>query len=227
MVEFNRIKHLRDTKGLTQDQVADYLSLSRPSYALIEQGLKDITVTQLYKLASLLDIPVSDIASGLGDKQAVVNYAKFKELVLACIRQGADVDGKITKTKLAKLVYLADFNWFYRKHLSMTGAMYRHISQGPVADEYFRAIDEMYNEQMIAIEPKGTALMISALESLNPSRLSEDEMALITEICDKWKGRPTSEIVSFTHAQNPWKNSSAGGLIPYETILSEPSNHLF
>lgn len=225
LVDVNKIKHLRESENLTQDFVAEKLGLSRPSYALIEQGSKDITVKQLYTLASLLDVSVNDI-SDMQDKE-IVNYRKLKALIIACIKLGSDNDGRITKTKLAKLVYLADFNWFYETKRSMTGASYRCIARGPVADDYFRALDEMSEDEIIAIESKGSALMISIAENVDNNELTEQEDRLIFEICQKWRGKPTSEIVEFTHRQNPWKNSVMGNAIPYELILSESPSNLY
>ena len=67
------------------------------------------------------------------------NYEKYKQMILAFLRQS----GKIPKTKLAKLLYFADFSWFYYKLKSMSGMQYRKIQYGPVTDAYFRIIDEM------------------------------------------------------------------------------------
>lgn len=226
LVDVSKIRHLREKESLTQDFVAEKLGLSRPSYALIEQGTKDITVRQLYKLADVLGVAVSDISLGLQDKE-LTDYEKFKALILACLKAGADNDGKITKTKLAKLVYLADFNWFYHHNKSMTGAVYRCIARGPVADDYFRALDEMSESEIVAIESRGPALMISMVEESGTDKLSAQEHSLIEAICQRWRGHLTSEIVEFTHRQSPWKNSVLGSVIPYELILSEPEATLY
>lgn len=96
-------------------------------------------------------------------------------MILNAIQYGSDDrDHKITKTKLAKLVYLADFTWFYRNRESISGLTYRCIQRGPVADEYFRAIDELYEDQTITIEPSGTTLLISSREPASHDMLSDD-----------------------------------------------------
>lgn len=71
------------------------------------------------------------------------NYEKYKEMLLAYLRYAASSKGFVTKTKLAKLLYLADFGWFYNKPESMSGMPYRKITYGPVPDIYFRALDEL------------------------------------------------------------------------------------
>ncbi len=227
IVASSKIRHLREKQGISQEVAADKIGVSRPFYALLEQGKREPTVGQLYQLASLLGVDLSDITTGIDTKASFIDYKKFKDLISACVRFGADPDGKITKTKLAKLVYFSDFTWYFHNGESMTNAMYRNIPKGPVADDYFRAIDELYEKQAIAIEPKGQALMISAVESVQSSLLSPEEMSLIEKICEKWKGRSTDDIVEFTHNQNPWKSSAPGTMVPYETILSESEDNLY
>lgn len=227
IVASSKIKHLREKQGISQEVAADKIGVSRPFYALLEQGKRDPTVGQLYKLASLLGVDMADITTGIDTRTSFIDYKKFKDLISACIRFGADPDGKITKTKLAKLVYFSDFTWYFYNSESMTNAMYRNIPKGPVADDYFRAIDELYEKQAIAIEPRGQALMISAVESVQSALLSDDEISLIQKICAKWQGHSTNEIVEFTHNQSPWKSSSPGTMIPYETILSEAEGDLY
>lgn len=228
IVANSKIKHLREQKGVSQETAADFLSVSRPFYALIEQGQREPTLGQLFKLASLLDVKITDITVGIQDNSIpAINYEKFKDLLMACIRFGADSDGKITKTKLAKLIYFSDFTQYFFNHRSMTDALYRCIPRGPVADDYFRAVDELYEEQAIAIEPKGPALMISAVEDVRSTSLSSSELELIEKIGKKWQGHSTDSIVEFTHQQSPWRNSIQGAFISYETILSESESNLY
>ena len=222
-VDHQKIRQLRRHNGLSQTSVADTLGLSRPSYALVEAGEKALTVSQFYELVDLLQLSPEELMSGA---QSLNDYkldaVKFRQVVTACIAYGADLDGKITKTKLAKLVYLVDFAWFYHHKKPMTGALYRAIQRGPVADEYFRVIDQLFENQVIIIEPKGAALMISAIDRQEEfDRLNEKELSLIDKICARWKGKTTQDIVDFTHDQAPHKNTELGGLVAYKHILLE------
>ena len=49
---------------------------------------------------------------------------------------------KIPKTKLAKLLYLADFAWYYEHLQSMSGMRYKKMQYGPVPNNYFALVDE-------------------------------------------------------------------------------------
>lgn len=226
LIDCSKIKQSRKIKNLSQEDMANALQISRPSYIRIEAGLKDLTLNQLYKLIEVLDIKPQDLMISLRDfKEKDLDYEKLQQVIMACIQYGGGDDGKIPKTKLAKLVYLSDFNWFYQHKKSMTGAIYRAIQLGPVADDYFRAIDELFENQAITIEAKGNALLIGANESQKFDKLSRFEQSVIKVICKKWLGVRTERIVAFTHRQLPWKNTDLGDFIDYKHILKEiPSN---
>lgn len=69
----NRIKALRKTKNLTQEQLADQIGISRQRYARIEKGTNNISLDILSKIAKALDITVNDITKVL-DETPVVSY---------------------------------------------------------------------------------------------------------------------------------------------------------
>ena len=68
-----RIKALRCSKNLTQEQVANQIGISRQKYARIESGVNNITLEMLSKIADVLDVAVSDITRVL-DETPVVAY---------------------------------------------------------------------------------------------------------------------------------------------------------
>ncbi len=69
----SRIKALRMTKNLTQEQVAAQIGVSRQKYARVESGVNSITLDILSKVAKVLDVTISDITRIL-DETPVVAY---------------------------------------------------------------------------------------------------------------------------------------------------------
>jgi transcriptional regulator with XRE-family HTH domain len=215
------IKTLRYKRGFSQSQLAIKLGMSRPSYIALEHGKKDITLSEAEKLSDIFGVSLTELESGIS-----ANYKKYKQIILAYIRHaGSNKDGRITKTKLAKLVYLADFAWFYNHLESMSGMQYRKIHYGPVPDAYFRAIDELFEDGYIAINPtEEGAMLISQTRNgakIPLSEVSKDEAKLIKSISEKWKGKNTQEIVTFTHNQLPYAICQDNEIIPYELITQE------
>ncbi|MCX6717122.1 MAG: DUF4065 domain-containing protein [Candidatus Taylorbacteria bacterium] len=90
---------------------------------------------------------------------------KLAELIKACIKYGADKDGKITKTKLAKLVYLSDFAFFYKNLVPITGVEYRKLDNGPVSLTYFNELLDLVGTHKVNLQKKGNAELLSLSEA--------------------------------------------------------------
>jgi DNA-binding XRE family transcriptional regulator/uncharacterized phage-associated protein len=228
----NNIEQARLARGYTQEQVAHVIGVSRPTYINIEAGKKDLTVHQAETLSSMLRISMDDIL-GVADGSSVFSDViksteKYKQIILNSLKYGANDDGKITKIKLAKLVYLADFIWYYLNSSPMSGMTYRKLQRGPVADVYFRALDELEEDGTIIREPKGKAILFSLIEKQAPaSRLSDDELNLIEKIGKAWSNKSTDDIVNFTHEQLPWQICRDGEVIPYGLITQEEPERVY
>lgn len=224
---YSKVKPLRQTRGLKQSEIAAELGVSRPTYVLIENGGKEPTLSQLYTLARLLGVSAGELCVNLPEADSnVADYQKFKDLLSACAQAGAN-NGVITKSKLSALTYLTDFGW-YRKYLRpMTGESYRCAARGPVADDFFRALNELYEDQAISLEPKGTSLVIQIIEQRPASLLKQSELELAERICEKWRGESTESIVNFTLSQPPCKSAKQGDLIAYEAALDIPEHEVF
>ena len=218
----NIIKDSRIKKGLSQSQVSISLGVSRPSYIAIEQGKKDLTLNEFDKLSDLLGITFEEMENGESP-----NYEKYKQMILAFLR----LEKSVTKTKLAKLLYFADFAWFYSNLKSMSGMQYRKIQYGPVADSYFRLIDEMYDMGEIDItKTKEGALIISETRSgkkKDLSQVNKKEFKLIQDIEKKWRDKKTSEIVDFTHKQMPYIFAGDNEIVSYDVFGQENPNEIF
>ena len=230
----SNIKSARLARGFTQDQVAQAIDLTRPTYALIEAGKRDITLGQAETLGAMLRVTVDELRGASDGASAILNpessMEKYKQIILNAVATGGDEhDGKITKTKLAKLVYLADFTWYYNHLVPMSGMSYRRLPQGPVPDVYFRAIDELIESGALTLEERGRAFMLSMAEagSAPSSQLSESEQKMVAEIGKAWQGKQTSEIVNFTHEQLPWQICREGEVIPYGLITQEDPEKVY
>lgn len=148
----------------------------------------------------------------------------------------------VPKTKLAKLLYLADFGWFYNHLESMSGMQYRRIQYGPVPDYYFRAIEELFGEDGSSnsgglidikreeLEEDHVAFMVSSTRAgkmTDRNCLSDNEKEFIKEIGQKWEKARTREIVAFTHEQLPYKICRDGEIIPYSLITQEDPDRVY
>lgn len=68
-----RIRSLRGIRKLTQEQMAEKLNMSRQRYARIENGVNNITLELLSRVAEILDVTVSDITNVLDTEPQVAH----------------------------------------------------------------------------------------------------------------------------------------------------------
>ncbi len=217
-----KIIKLRERSGHTQEEVAKKLGISRQRWIMVEKGHRDLNTEELEKLAEIFGIDIADFFEEIPDIE------KFKQMYFACINYAADKRGGVTKTKLAKLLYLADFSSFFYSLEPMSGVKYRRMEYGPVADIFFSLTEDLYEGGKIEISPVGNALIISSkTREATTDKLSTAEEKLIKKICDSWKDKRTEEIVNFTHEQKPWKMCREGEYIPYELIIQEDPDHVY
>ncbi|MCR4280599.1 MAG: helix-turn-helix domain-containing protein [Candidatus Komeilibacteria bacterium] len=219
------IKKLRRKGGFSQLSVAKKLGLSRHQYMAVERGNRELSLDEAEKICDIFGISMPSLT-----KATEPNYEKYKQMILALLSTPVSEDGKIPKTKLAKLLYLSDFAWFYENLESMSGMQYLRREYGPVPDPYFRALAELEDEGKIKIDHKGDAMLIflgagAVHEKLN--LMDEKEIELMRKISLKWKDKRTPEIVSFTHQQLPYKLCSPDEVIPYGLITQEDPQHVY
>jgi len=222
---YKLIKSLRLEKGLSQEEISQRLGLSRSSYIVFEKGKNELNLSQAAKIADIFGITLEQVESGIK-----LNYEKYQQMILAYLREAVSGDGSVLKTKLAKMLYLADFAWFYEYLQSMSGMQYRRIKYGPVPDMYFRAIDELEESGKISINRKNDLILISENRgsSHQPlAELSKEELGLIKAIAKKWKDKKTGEIVDFTHNQVPYKICQPDEIIPYELITQQDPGYVY
>ena len=218
-VVVTNVERIRTSSGLTQEQIADVIGVSRATYISVTKGKRDLTTSELEKLSAYFNVPIAEFF----DQPR--NNEKFKQMYFYILRYFRD---GIPKTKLAKLLYLADFSHFYDNLVPMSGVRYVRREYGPVADIFFELTDDLFDRGKINIKPLDYALMINPTTiEHEDGLLTSEEKELLDKICVFWKDKRTSEIVNFTHEQKPWKMCRDGEYIPYSLIIQENPNHVY
>jgi transcriptional regulator with XRE-family HTH domain len=223
------IKYLREERGLSQAFVAERTHMSRTSYIAVEQGSKALSLAEAVALTQLFGITIDELLC-----TQAPDYLKYKQMILAFVRAAATEHTSIKKTKLAKLLYLADFSWYYVHNTSMSGLTYRRIDFGPVADAYFRLLEELEQSGTISIKQiYRDDYHMYEIEETRASqktalgRLTKIELTHMSKIWQQWAKASTAEIVKFTEDQAPYQQSKPGEIIPYQLICTEESFRVY
>jgi putative zinc finger/helix-turn-helix YgiT family protein len=154
-------------------------------------------------------------AGGYGGN-AALSLAKVREM-MAYFAELPDM----FVTKLAKLMFYADF-LHYREHTtSITGLAYAHAPQGPIPDRYERIRDDVIENAVVEIEERcgdnWSGEVLVAQRPADVSAFSESELAVLRAV-RKRLGAKTSKCLSdMSHAETAWTATQMGGRISYET----------
>ncbi len=223
------IKKLREEKWINQQEIANKIGITRQTFSKMENWQVEPTLWQAVKLAEIFWVEIDNFLSW--DTQANIkkwiDWDKYKQIITNFIKYWSDDDWKITKTKLAKLCYLLDFAWYYYNLEPITWLEYKKFAQWPVPDAYFSTLEELLEEESIAIEIKWKSHLIENIWNPNYDKISTDEMNMLQDIAKKWKWKQTHEIVDFTHNQLPWMICHDKEVIPYGLITQEEVENVY
>lgn len=234
-----RLTELRKLKGLSQEDLAKRIQISRPSLAQIELGNRSLGVLELQKLAMVLEFSMDDFMSEnfvvSPDKESLVEVgtssreerisvptlqiAKLKNVLLYILERCAGKPN-VGETVLYKLLYFSDFNYYemYEEHL--TGSKYRKLPFGPVPQKLDAIIAQMIEDGSIQrikttyfdkVQTRYIPLIKADLTELKAS-----EKEVIDKVIEQLSDLSAAAISSYSHKDMPWVASKEGEEINYE-----------
>ncbi|MCF6348946.1 MAG: DUF4065 domain-containing protein [Flavobacteriaceae bacterium] len=234
-----RVTELRKIKGLSQEDLARSVNLSRSSLAQIELGNRNINILELQQLSMKLGFSLDDFMSKdfvvnqeINDKNetrtnvveeriAVPNLKvdKFKNVLLYILEKCAGKPN-VGETVLYKLLYFSDFNYYelYEEHL--TGAKYRKLPFGPVPQKLNIIINQMIEGgslKRVKTEYHGyPQTRYLPLEKPNLEELKASETETLDRVIQQMSNWSASAISNYSHKDLPWLASKEGEEISYE-----------
>lgn len=234
-----RITGLRKMKGLSQEDLAKSVKISRPSLAQIELGNRSVDILELQKLSLVLEFSLDDFMSkdfsasqeieGKEEKKAkkeeerisvpTLQISKFKNVLLYILERCAGKPN-VGETVLYKLLYFSDFNYYelYEEHL--TGAKYRKLPYGPVPQKLDIIIGQMIEKgqlQRVKSEYHGyPQIRYLPLEKADLTELRASEKDVIDRVIEQMSDWSAAMLSNYSHGDKPWKASKEGEEINYE-----------
>jgi putative zinc finger/helix-turn-helix YgiT family protein len=130
----------------------------------------------------------------------------------------------ISRTKLNKLLFYADFLHFKEFGVSITGAKYAHLPFGPCLDEYQHILAMLIEGRkalgVAEIESSGReGEMIELLKSQIAPDLgvfSPSEMQVIGAVAHQLESLGAEKLSRMSHDEKGWKETANGQLISFE-----------
>ncbi len=237
-----RITELRKMKGLSQEDLAKSVRISRPSLAQIELGNRTVDILELQQLSIVLGFSLDDFVSKnfsayqnldvneetkakkAGERISVptLQVSKFKNVLLYILERCAGKPN-VGETVLYKLLYFSDFNYYelYEEHL--TGAKYRKLPYGPVPQKLDTIIGQMMEKGQIQrikteyYDKIQTRYIPLAKADLTELKASEKEV--IDRVIQQLSDWSAAAISDYSHKDMPWLASKEGEEINYELVF--------
>ncbi|PIX36311.1 MAG: XRE family transcriptional regulator [Bacteroidetes bacterium CG_4_8_14_3_um_filter_31_14] len=234
-----RITELRKMKGLSQEDLAKSIKMSRPSLAQIELGNRSVDVLELQMLSMVLCFSLDDFMSknfsvnqdveGMVEAKTkksderisvpTLKVNKFKNVLLYILERCAGKPN-VGETVLYKLLYFSDFNYYelYEEHL--TGAKYRKLPYGPVPQKIDTIIGQMMESGQIkrikteyfdTMQTRYIPLVKADLTTLGAS-----EKEVIDKVIEQMSDWSATAISNYSHKDLPWEVTDEGKDISYE-----------
>lgn len=246
---YKKLKLLREESHFSQEQIAEELGISRPTYMQIEKGERELTISEARKLASIFSLSLESfldnktsaiqevvIESGTknkkeGDIRIVMpraNVKKFKEVLLYVLSK-VGAKPNIGETALYKLLYFIDFDFYEKFEMQLTGARYIKNHYGPTPVEFKKIVESM--EEKGEVERVKSSYFQYDQKKYLPRRepdlrnLSAQEIKHIDEVLARLSDKNTNELSSYSHNDVPWKVHKSGEIISYESVFYRDQEH--
>jgi hypothetical protein len=129
----------------------------------------------------------------------------IKSLIHAIVSQVNDKGGYVTKTKLLKLLYLLDVDYFRRHRQTFTGFAWKFFHLGPWAREFDPLVEELVRSEVLA-ENASTkqdydTKFFRAAEPRDTNGLfsSFADESILRSILNTWSEATTGEILDYVY----------------------------
>jgi len=229
------IQTKRKITGLSQDQVAKILGISRPTYIKLEKGVSKPTEEQKSILASIFNVSKETV-----EKENVGNNIKFeikpkeipkenaerfKQILLYIISK---VGGRpnIGQTAIYKLLYFIDFDYYEKYQEYLIGAKYIKNTHGPTPVSFAKISRDLEEKgQLVEVKSKyfnfdQTKYMVTDEPDL--SLLSAKQLKHIDDELVRLATKSARELSDLSHKDTPWKVAKDRQELNYRHVFYRP-----
>ncbi len=224
------IKKLRVDFGMSQNELAERMGVSRPTIARIEEGTRKLTIKEqkqieeIFELAqSFSDKTKSDIRIDIPQK----NLDKFKQVLLYVLEKTGG-KSNVGMTVLYKLLYFIDFDYYEKYHEQLMGLTYIKNHHGPTPKEFVKVMEEMKRgEEIVEIKNKffnHEQKKFLPLSKADLSILTIREKEMIDNVLGRYSDKTATELSTISHIDTPWAVAEkAGDILKYEHVFYRPA----
>lgn len=241
------IQQLRKRNNLSQEFLASKIGISRPTYMQIEQGERDLTISEAKKLAEIFGVSFENFLQGKEEVITIVEVKKKKKLIkkekneirISVPQEKADkfrqillyilkkVGGKpnIGMTVLYKLLYFMDFDYYEKYEDQLMGLVFLKNHHGPTPLLFENLVKDMVNVGEVEIVkskfyqyPQTKYLVNPAIEP-DLSILNGQEQEHIDWELQRLSDLTANQLSDLSHKDVPWISAENGKPLDFESVF--------
>lgn len=152
-----------------------------------------------------------------------------KPLIRAILTRLRDREGSASKTKLLKLLYLADIENFRATGETLTGFDWVFLHYGPWTADYDKALEQLAAENAIAMQTwarqglEGERVSIREPESLGTVVKPTIAMLRTQRYIDTWADASLSNLLDYVYFRTePMADAVRGARLDFSTVRRDP-----
>jgi len=222
------LKKTRQEQDISQEFLAGKIGISRPTYAQIESGARDMSVKEAQKLAQFFGLSLKNFLAGEKTITPKVELKKSKKLktqkpesrisvpqekvekfkeVLLYILERIGARPNIGEAVVCKLMYFIDLDYYEKFEEQLIGAKYIKNHFGPTPVAFPEIIAQMEEEgdltRVIKKYFQHDQKKYSPRRSANLSNFSAQEKELIDWEIERFKGFNATKMRDYSHRDVP------------------------
>jgi len=239
------LKKLRQEHDISQEFLAEKIGVSRPTYAQIESGARDMSVKEAQKLARFFGLSLEDFLAGKNTILPKVKLEKLEKLkiqkpetrisvpqekvekfkeVLLYILERIGARPNIGEAVVCKLMYFIDFDYYEKFEEQLIGAKYIKNHFGPTPVAFPEIIAQMEQNGDLAHVTKKyfqhDQKKYLPRRSADLSNFSAQEKELIDWEIERFKDFNATKMRDYSHKDVPWIGAKDLQQINYEAVFS-------
>lgn len=206
----------RIVSGLSQSELAKRLGVSQPMVFKYENSeYQGVNLETLSRAAKILGVSLNlETFRQAGSK----GYAP-KRQEAAILFFAREVNNTfLGKTKLMKLLYYTDYEWYQREGISITGDVYVAKQYGPVPKHGEGALEHLKKAGAIRVEKVKLGNYdqdrCTGLKEPDLSFFTSQEVAHLNNIARRFAFWTAKQMSDLTHEDWPWLSTPLGHEIP-------------
>ncbi len=238
------LKKIRQKNGISQGYLAKKIGVSRPTYAQIEEGKREMKIPEARKIARFFDMDLEDFLACKEKYEPKVKLEKTKKKskaepktrisvpqekmdkfreVLLYLLENIGALPNVGEAVICKMFYFIDFDYYEKYEDQLIGATYIKNHHGPTPVAFTDIVEKMKKEGDLAPVTKKyfqyKQKKYLPLRKANLSEFSAREKELIDYEIERFKNFNAAKMEEYSHKDIPWISADDLKPIDYESVF--------